>query len=34
MAQLKEMIVDMRGEMDALSMTFTPIVNYPISWTI
>lgn len=34
MGQLKEMIVDMRGEMDALGVTFIPIVNYPLNWTI
>jgi len=31
--QLKEMIVDARGEAEAVGVTFTPIVNYPISWT-
>ena len=34
MGQLREMIVDMRGEMDALGVTFIPIVNYPLNWTI
>jgi len=34
MGQLKEMIVDMRGEMDALGVMFIPIVNYPLNWTI
>jgi hypothetical protein len=32
--QLKEMTVDARGEMEAVGITFTPIVNYPVSWTI
>jgi len=34
MGQLKEMTVDARGEMEASGVTFTPKVNYPISWTI
>jgi hypothetical protein len=34
MGQLKEMAVDARGEMEAVGVTFTPIVNYPINWTI
>jgi hypothetical protein len=34
MGQLKEMIVDARQEMEAVGVTFSPIVNYPISWTI
>jgi hypothetical protein len=34
MDQLKEMTVDARGEMAVLGITFTPIVNYPVSWTI
>ena len=34
MGQLKEMIVDARGEMEAVDVTFTPIVNYPVNWTI
>ena len=34
MDRLKEMTVDARGEMDAVGVTFIPIVNYPISWTI
>ena len=32
--QLKEMIVDARGEAEAVGVTFTPIVNYPVNWTI
>ncbi|WP_218893061.1 hypothetical protein [Streptomyces sp. 1331.2] len=31
---LKEMVVDARGEAEAVGVTFTPIVNYPIDWTI
>jgi hypothetical protein len=31
---LTEMIVDARGEAEAVGVTFTPIVNYPINWTI
>jgi hypothetical protein len=34
MDQLKEMTVDARGEMAAVGITFTPIVNHPINWTI
>jgi hypothetical protein len=34
MGRLKEMTVDARGEMEAVGVAFTPIVNYPISWTI
>jgi hypothetical protein len=34
MDRLKEMIVVARGEAEAVGMTFTPIVNYPINWTI
>jgi hypothetical protein len=34
MGQLKEMTVVARGEMDAVGVTFIPIVNYPITWTI
>ena len=32
--RLAEMTVDARGEAEAVGMTFTPIVNYPINWTI
>jgi len=32
--RLKEMTVDARGEAEAVGVTFTPIVNYPINWTI
>jgi hypothetical protein len=31
---LKEMTVDARGEMVAAGVTFTPIVNHPVNWTI
>jgi hypothetical protein len=34
MGRLKEMTVDARGEMEAVDVTFTPIVNHPVSWTI
>jgi len=34
MDRLKEMIVDARGEAEAAGVTFIPIVNYPINWTI
>jgi hypothetical protein len=32
--QLKEMAVVARGEAEAVGVTFHPIVNYPINWTI
>jgi hypothetical protein len=34
MGSLKEMIVDARRDSEAVGVTFIPIVNYPISWTI
>lgn len=34
MGHLKEMTVDARGEMEAVGVTFTPIINYPVNWTI
>jgi uncharacterized protein (DUF2461 family) len=34
MDQLKEMVVDARAEFEAIDVTFTPIVNYPVGWTI
>ena len=34
MSRLKEMIVDARRDGDKAGVTFTPIVNYPIDWTI
>ncbi|HYB01006.1 MAG TPA: hypothetical protein VED37_12370 [Ktedonobacteraceae bacterium] len=34
MSRLKEMIVDARRASEAVGVTFIPIVNYPLSWTI
>jgi hypothetical protein len=34
MGQLTEMIDTARGEAEAVGVTFTPIVDYPVSWTI
>ncbi len=34
MGRLKEMTVDARGAEEAAGVTFIPIVNYPINWTI
>ena len=34
MGGLKEMIVDARRDSEAVGVTFIPIVNYPLSWTI
>jgi hypothetical protein len=34
MDQPEEMTVNARGEMAAVGMTFTPIVNHPVNWTI
>jgi hypothetical protein len=34
MSSLKEMIVDARRDGEAVGVTFIPIVNYPLSWTI
>jgi hypothetical protein len=31
---LKEMAVVARGEAEAVGVTFHPIINYPVSWTI
>jgi hypothetical protein len=31
---LKEMVVVARGEMEAVGVTFTPIVTYSVSWTL
>ncbi len=31
--RLKEMVVDGRRDMEAVGVSFTPIVNYPIDWT-
>jgi hypothetical protein len=32
--RLREMVVIARGEAEAVGVTFHPIVNYPIAWTI
>ena len=34
MGRLKEMIVDARQDAEKVGVTFTPIVSYPIDWTI
>ena len=34
MGRLKEMVVDARAEGEAAGVTFHPIVDYPINWTI
>jgi hypothetical protein len=34
LSQLKEMVVDARSDADAVGVTFIPIVNYPIAWSI
>jgi hypothetical protein len=34
MGQLKEMTVDARGEMEAVGVGFSPIINHPVNWTI
>ena len=34
MAQLTEMIVDARSDADRVGVNFTPIVNFPIDWSI
>jgi hypothetical protein len=34
MGQLQETAIVARGDMQAVGVTFTPIVNYPIIWTI
>ena len=34
MGALTEMTVDARGEMEAVGVTFSPIVNYPVNWTL
>ena len=31
--RLKEMVVDGRRDMEAVGVTFSPIVNHPIDWT-
>lgn len=32
--QLKETVVDARGEAEAAGVEFVPIINYPIDWNI
>ena len=32
MNDLKETVIDARGEMEALGVTFIAIANYPIGW--
>jgi hypothetical protein len=34
MGRLKEMIVDARNDSEKAGVTFIPIVDYPIDWTI
>ena len=34
MSRLKEMTVDARQDAEKAGVTFIPIVNYPIDWTI
>jgi hypothetical protein len=34
MANLKEMIVDARGDAEKVGVSFIPIVNYPIAWSL
>jgi hypothetical protein len=34
MGSLKEMIIDARSDAEKAGVTFTPIVNYPIGWSI
>jgi hypothetical protein len=34
LSQLKEMVVDARSDAGAVGVTFIPIVNYPIAWSI
>jgi hypothetical protein len=34
MGQLKEMTVDARAELEAVGVTFSPIVNHPVAWSI
>jgi hypothetical protein len=34
MSRLKEMIVDARQDAEKAGVTFIPVVNYPIDWTI
>jgi hypothetical protein len=34
MTSLKEMIVNARNDAEAVGVSFTPIVNYPMKWNI
>ena len=34
MGRLKEMVVDAREEFLAVGVEFTPIINYPLTWTV
>lgn len=34
MGRLKEMTVDARAEFEAVGVTFSPIVNHPVAWSI
>lgn len=34
MGRLKEMVVDARAASEAVGVTFTPIVNYPVAWVV
>lgn len=34
MGQLKEMIVNARADAEKAGVTFIPIVNYPVDWTV
>ena len=34
MGRLKEMIVEARHDAERVGVTFIPIVNYPIDWTV
>ncbi|HVU81189.1 MAG TPA: hypothetical protein VHD89_04195 [Rhodanobacteraceae bacterium] len=34
MNHLKEMVVDARRAFESVGVEFTPIVNYPVTWTI
>ncbi|RMI30652.1 hypothetical protein [Nocardia stercoris] len=34
MNRLKEIVVDARADFEAVGVTFDPIVNYPVNWTI
>jgi hypothetical protein len=34
LSRLKEMIVDARSDAERAGVTFTPIIRYPVDWTI